>query len=250
MIFLNRRRTIIENGGSEAVKDPSKYWYVEKYVYSELKETLEIPLKTSIKFEGVESGYSDDTFCGWSISNTSTTRTFTATTSYSNTTTSVKNRLDSDNTLKIYAVYRYPYTAKSLSYSSSLASGTNKLTFLSSGTMSVTSNYFNHRVFVLSNGSTVSDNTVIQHTPVKIYDSVGNLKDTITITGDIIISDNDTANFNIDTTNQTPTGSATSAPSGTFIQNSNIVLIIECTAYMQNWNKLVYRVESHTPTVV
>lgn len=104
MIFVNRHR-IIQN--SEVVKDPTKYWYIEKYVYGVLKETLEIPLGTSTKFTSIDSGYSDDSFYGWSISSTSTARTFTNTASYSNTTAAVKNNLDENNTLKIYAIYAY-----------------------------------------------------------------------------------------------------------------------------------------------
>lgn len=104
MIFVNRHR-IIQNSG--VIKDPTKYWYVEKYVYGVLKETIEVPLGTSTTFSALSSGYDDDEFYGWSISSTSTSRTFTNTASYSNTTTAVKNKLDSDNTLKIYAVYSY-----------------------------------------------------------------------------------------------------------------------------------------------
>lgn len=55
----------------------------------------------------MDSGYSDDTFYGWSISSTSTTRKFNATTKYKNTTSAVKNNLDDTNTLKIYAIYKY-----------------------------------------------------------------------------------------------------------------------------------------------
>lgn len=106
MIFLNRRRTPLKQ---EATKDPSKYWYIEKYVYGELKETVEVPLGTGAKFTAIESGYDDDTFYGWSKTSTSTTRTFNTTTSYKNTTTTVKNLLDSENTLKIYAVYSYDF---------------------------------------------------------------------------------------------------------------------------------------------
>ena len=104
MIFVNRRR-IIQNSG--VVKDPTKYWYIEKYVYGKLKETVEVPLGTGTTFGTIDSGYSDDTFYGWSIDSTSTTRKFTATTTYKNTTTAVKNNLDSENTLKIYAIYKY-----------------------------------------------------------------------------------------------------------------------------------------------
>lgn len=107
MIFVNRRR-IIQNSG--IVKDPTKYWYIEKYVYGKLKETVEVPLGTGTTFGTMDSGYSDDTFYGWSISSTSTTRTFTATTTYKNTTNNVKNNLDAENTLKIYAIYKYTET--------------------------------------------------------------------------------------------------------------------------------------------
>ena len=104
MIFVNRRR-IIQNSG--IVKDPTKYWYIEKYVYGKLKETVEVPLGTGTTFGSIDSGYSDDTFFGWSISSTSTKRTFIATTKYKNTTTDVKKNLDAENTLKIYAIYKY-----------------------------------------------------------------------------------------------------------------------------------------------
>ena len=114
MIFVNRRR-IKQNSG--IVKDPTKYWYIEKYVYGVLKETVEIPLGTSTTFGSIDSGYSDDTFYGWSVSSTSTKRTFTSTSSYKNTTTAVKNNLDSENTLKIYAIYKYTETTWSISNS-------------------------------------------------------------------------------------------------------------------------------------
>ena len=104
MIFLNRRRTPLKQ---EATKDPSKYWYVEKYVYGVLKDTVEIPLGTGTKFTAIESGYDDDTFYGWSIGSTSTSSTFNTTSTYKNTTTSVKKYLDSENTIKLYAVYKY-----------------------------------------------------------------------------------------------------------------------------------------------
>ena len=114
MIFVNRRR-IKQNSG--IVKDPTKYWYIEKYVYGALKETVEVPLGTGTTFGTMDSGYSDDTFYGWSIDSTSTTRKFTATTTYKNTTTAVKNNLDSENTLKIYAIYKYTETTWSVSNS-------------------------------------------------------------------------------------------------------------------------------------
>lgn len=107
MIFVNRRR-IVQNSG--IVKDPTNYWYIEKYVYGKLKETIEVPLGTGTTFGTMDSGYSDDTFYGWSIDSTSTTRKFTATTTYKNTTSTVKNNLDDTNTLKIYAIYKYTET--------------------------------------------------------------------------------------------------------------------------------------------
>lgn len=104
MIFLNRRRTPLNQ---ETTKDPSKYWYVEKYVYGELKETIEVPLKTSTKFTAIKSGYLDDLFHGWSINSASTTITFNDTSSYVNTNSNVKKYFDSNNTIKLYAVYAY-----------------------------------------------------------------------------------------------------------------------------------------------
>lgn len=104
MIFVNRHR-IIQNSG--VIKDPTKYWYVEKYVYGVLKETLEIPLKTSTKFTSIDSGYDDDTFYGWSIDGSSTRVTFNSKSTYKNTTSSVKKYLDSENTIKLYAIYSY-----------------------------------------------------------------------------------------------------------------------------------------------
>lgn len=112
MIFVNRRR-IKQNSG--IVKDPTKYWYIEKYVYGVLKETVEIALGSGTTFGTMNSGYSDDTFYGWSVSSTSTKRTFNSTTTYKNTTTAVKNNLDSENTLKIYAIYKYTETTRSVS---------------------------------------------------------------------------------------------------------------------------------------
>lgn len=117
MIFVNRHRIIQQNSG--VIKDPTKYWYVEKYVYGVLKETVEVPLGTNTTFTALSSGYNDDIFYGWSINSTSTTRTFTNTVSYSNIT--VKNNLDENNTLKIYAVYSY-----SASYGPLLSNGTYK----------------------------------------------------------------------------------------------------------------------------
>ena len=101
MIFINRKRMI------GTIKDPSKYWYVEKYVYGELKETIEVPLRTSIKFTAIKSPRLNDLFSGWSVINTSTTTIYNENTYYKNTSSNIASHLDSNNTLKIYAVYRY-----------------------------------------------------------------------------------------------------------------------------------------------
>ena len=103
MIFINRRRML----NNKIIKDPSKYWYIEKYVYGKLVETVEVALGTGTTFGSIDSGFWDDTFYGWSINSTSTSRTFNATTTYKNTVTNVKNNLDAENTLKIYAIYSY-----------------------------------------------------------------------------------------------------------------------------------------------
>ena len=107
MIFMNRRR-IKQNSG--IVKDPTKYWYIEKYVYGKLKETAEIPLGTKYTFGSLESGYEDDTFYGWTRDSTSTSRNYQSTSSYNNTSTYIKKYIDDENTLKVYAIYKYTET--------------------------------------------------------------------------------------------------------------------------------------------
>lgn len=104
MIFVNHKRIIQDSG---VIKDPTTYWYIEKYVYGVLKETVEIPLGTSVTFGSIDSGYSDDTFYGWSIGSTSVTVNFASTNTGSNLTKTIKNNLDDENTLKLYAVYKY-----------------------------------------------------------------------------------------------------------------------------------------------
>ena len=92
---------------NKIIKDPTKYWYIEKYVYGVLKETVEVALGSGTTFGSIDSGVSGDTFYGWSINSTSTKSTFNATTTYKNTVANVKNNLDAENTLKIYAIYRW-----------------------------------------------------------------------------------------------------------------------------------------------
>ena len=137
MIFLNRRRS------PNKIKNPSKFWYVEKYVYGVLKETVEIPLGTSTTFSAINSGNSSDTFYGWSVSSTSTTRMFTNTKSYSNTTTNVKNNLDENNTLKIYAVYSYSTTESRSTIESSYDNNPKTLT-VSEDSTAVFGGYIQH----------------------------------------------------------------------------------------------------------
>ena len=159
MIFVNRHR-IIQNSG--VIKDPTKYWYIEKYVYGVLKETIEVPLGTSTTFTAINSGYDDDTFYGWSISSTSTSRTFTNTTSYSNTTTTVKNNLDSEKTLKIYAIYSYYKDITAFFTATSDSNGgfavKRKYIVVESGAVKIGgyNSYFGANV---SNGSAVSSGT-------------------------------------------------------------------------------------------
>lgn len=150
MIFVNRRR-IKQNSG--VVKDPTKYWYIEKYVYGVLKETVEIALGSGTTFGSMSSGYADDTFYGWSISSTSTTRTFTSTNTYKNTTTAVKNNLDDKNTLKVYAVYSYDAISGT---SSSIVSSneTIKKITVSENSTAIFGGYCEHRT-----NSTGSDST-------------------------------------------------------------------------------------------
>lgn len=131
MIFLNRKRTITDTE-KPIVKDPSKYWYIEKYVYGELIETIEVALDSGTKFTALDSGYVDDYFYGWSRSSTSKTSSYNTTTSYKNTSSSVKNYLDSNNTLKIYAVYTYntkTVTSINVTRSSSIGAITPETTY-------------------------------------------------------------------------------------------------------------------------
>lgn len=154
MIFVNRRR-IVQNSG--IVKDPTNYWYIEKYVYGKLKETIEVPLGTGTTFGTMDSGYSDDTFYGWSIDSTSTTRKFTATTTYKNTTTAVKNALDSENTLKIYAIYKYTIETNGTSSMSSGNATETSTTIKLAGTAKFTGSVDYKKVYVSNGQGTNAD---------------------------------------------------------------------------------------------
>lgn len=253
MIFLNRRRTPLKQ---EAAKDPSKYWYVEKYVYGELKETVEVPLGTGTKFTAIESGYDDDWFEGWSKSSTSTARTFNITTIYKNTTTAVKNLLDSDNTIKIYGVYRYsekttktkgdsispPTTANG---SANTAKGL--LIAKEAGTITV-SGYVTREQAYMSNGVTGSYTTTYQNVYIIIKDKDGNKKGNITATrgnnGNGKVDIGDKISYSISATLSVPTSG--SPPSGDVIRTSSTISI-SSTGYMYNlMASPKFRVISHT----
>ena len=176
MIFLNRRRTIISTD-APIIKDPSKYWYVEKYIYGELKETVEIPLGTGTKFTGIESGYEDDWFEGWSKSSTSTTRTFNITTSYKNTTTSVKNLLDSDNTIKLYGVYRY--NTRTTKNSSSMSGNTTWKYIAQEDSTLTLSGKYTVTTYTYVNGSLTNTSTTSSDVTFYIYDVNGSQKQKI-----------------------------------------------------------------------
>lgn len=242
MIFVNRHR-IIQNSG--VIKDPTKYWYIEKYVYGVLKETVEVPLGTATTFSAVDSGYVDDIFYGWSISSTSTSRTFTDTASYSNTTSTVKSYLDSENTIKIYAIYQYPTVTKRPSIS-----GTRTYTFImkEDGELSL-SGYATTRTLVLdSGGNTVSDTTSTSAVTFYIYDSNGNKKEQISVykntqTTEVVAGDK----ISITVTNNMslPSTGSGKPPSGTYGGTSTSASILS-TGDMYDWSAAKYRVESHT----
>lgn len=253
MIFLNRRRTPLKQ---EATKDPSKYWYVEKYVYGVLKDTVEIPLGTGIKFTGIESGYDDDWFEGWSKSSTSTARTFNITTTYKNTTTTIKNLLDSDNTIKLYGVYRYSkITTKAKSDDVSPPATANGLpnsayAFLiakEAGTI-IVSGYVTREQAYMSNGVTGSYTTTYQDVSILIKDKDGNEKGNITAThgnngkGQVDIGDK--ISYSISATLSVPTSG--NPPSGDVTKTSSTISI-SSTGYMYNlMASPKFRVISHT----
>lgn len=261
MIFLNRRRTIISTD-APIIKDPSKYWYVEKYVYGELKETVEVPLGTGTKFTGIESGYEDDWFEGWSKSSTSTTRTFNATTTYKNTTTAVKNLLDSDKTIKIYAVYKYSTkTTKSVSVSNPVPSMANNGTHYESGTLLIkdsgtitVSGYETMQKAYMSSGQTGSFTTTYNDIDLQIKDKYGNKKSSITVghnnSSSKKVEIGDKLYYSIQASYTTP--SASSGSGGSYIPSGDVIKIsskisISNTGYMYDLSSSPkYRVVSHT----
>ena len=239
MIFINRKR-FIQN--KEDTKDPKKYWYVEKHVYGMLKETVEIPLNTNTKFTAIESGYEDDEFYGWSINNTSVTRQFNSSNSYSNTAAAVKNNLDSENTLKIYAVYKYHPPVSSVTKTNTgsytlIAKETGKITI--TGAVRI-------RTLILDKGTTVSDTISSGTISIKITDNKNNIKNTLSVGGTSISSDieiGDKITFSITTQQSLPSGSS-GPPTGTYISYDSTITI-QHTGLMYDMNVFKYRVESH-----
>lgn len=253
MVFLNRRRTL----NTSIVKDPSKYWYIEKYVYGELKETVEIPLGTGTKFTGIESGYADDWFEGWSKTSTSTTRTFNTTTTYKNTTTAVKKLLDSDNTIKLYGVYRYSEKTTKIksdnistptAANSSAHTANGSLIAKEAGTITV-SGYVTREQAYMSNGVTGSYTTTYQNVYISIKDKDGNKKGSITAArgnnGEGQVDIGDKISYSISAEYTVPT-SYGSPPSGNVIKTSSKISV-GSTGYMYDLSSSPkYRVVSHT----
>lgn len=233
MIFVNRRR-IKQN--SEVIKDPSKYWYIEKYVYGKLKETVEVALGTGTTFGTMDSGYSDDTFYGWSISSTSTTRTFTSTTTYKNTTTAVKNNLDDENTLKIYAVYSYTETTWSVSNRKVQTDGEIELEVYEDGTATFGG-------YVITPGSSTSSATYESLTFNSIYYSIPY----VTIDGVFVTGTVSTYNESITITKTVIAGQIIKMLGGIQDVNGvNKIHRIECT--VPHWvesKSTKYRVSNH-----
>lgn len=248
MIFFNRRRTSLKQ---EITKDPSKYWYIEKYVYGELKEIIEVPLGEEIKFTGIESGYLDDIFAGWSKISTSTTITFNAAAVYKNTTTSVKSLLDSENTIKIYAVYKYTTTiGKNFSLSGN--NTTHRITIKEDATLTLTG-YIQTRTLILAGGTTKRDTTGYANMSFHIFNSDGTDKEVI-ITG---IGNNGTKTTTVVAGDYitVTTVSHMTLPSttlgkppadGTYGGSVSQSVSISSTGDMYYYDTTKYRVESHT----
>lgn len=133
-------------------KDPSKYWYIEKYVYGKLVETVRVNLGSGTTFGSVDSGVTGDTFFAWSIDSTSTTRTFYPTRTYKNTDSNVKKYLDSENTLKIYAIYSYSEQTETTASISSANGVSQSVTVKLAGTVKFTG-YYRYYKYGVSNGS-------------------------------------------------------------------------------------------------
>lgn len=142
-------------------KDPTKYWYVEKYVHGNLVETIEVELGTGTAFGKTSSRQNPtDTFYGWSLNQDSTSSSFNSTTTYKNTATKVKSSLDENKTLKIYAIFKYQektigQTIETFKSTVTGADETETITFsvtaLKDGDYSITASHKN--ITITSNGS-------------------------------------------------------------------------------------------------
>lgn len=242
MIFLNRRRSPLKD---KIIKDPSKYWYIEKYVYGELKETVEVPLGEGTTFTSIESGYLDDTFACWSSNSTRTVNDFSATLTYTNTTTSVKNLLDSENTIKIYAVYYYFTVGKSFSLSGNT---THEFTMKDEANL-ILNGYTTTRTLILSNGNTIKDTSGTSKFVFHILNNDGTSKADLgtgpnspnrahVFAGDQIRA------TTVD--NMTMPNGSNGPPSGTFGGAVSQSVSIISTGDMYYHNILKHRVESHT----
>lgn len=248
MIFLNRKRTPLKQ---ETTKDPSKYWYVEKYVYGELKETVEVALGTGIKFTGVESGYIDDEFAGWSKTSTSTTRTFNTTTTYKNTTTSVKKLLDSENTIKLYAVYQvYKVSTNGKSFSLSGNAIKHKLVATEDATLTL-SGYEHITKVTVSNGVGSSPTTSDEGVIFSVFNVDGTKKEAITTdknsnkTTDVIAGEMVTVST-VSYSN-IPSGGNGVPSDGTYYAANSVSVKVSSTGEMQYYKASTkYRVSSHT----
>ena len=248
MIFINRHR-IIQNSG--VIKDPTKYWYIEKYVYGVLKETVEVPLGTGTKFTGVESGYIDDEFAGWSKTSTSTTRTFNVNSTYKNTTTSVKSLLDSENTIKIYAVYQI-YTAGTNGKSFNLSGNAikHKLVATEDATLTL-SGYKDITEVTVSNGVGGQAITSNEGVIFSVFNVDGTKKEAITTgknsnkTTDVIAGEMVTVSTV--SYSSIPSGGNGVPSDGTYSAVHSVSVKVSSTGEMQYYktsNK--YRVASHT----
>lgn len=247
MIFLNRRRTPLKQ---KTTKDPSKYWYVEKYVYGVLKETVEVALGEGIKFTGVESGYIDDEFAGWSKTSTSTTRTFNTTTTYKNTTTAVKKLLDSENTIKLYAVYRV-YTVSTNGKSFSLSGNGIKHKLVATEDATLTLSGYEHKTIETVSNGTGSTTTRDDEVVFNIFNVDGTKKEAITtgknsnkttdvITGEIV--EVSTVNYS-----NLPSGGNGVPSDGTYYAANSVSVKVSSTGEMQYYKTSTkYRVASHT----
>lgn len=238
MIFINRKRI------TKTKKDPANYWYVEKYVYGVLKETVKTPLKNSIQFTAIDSGYDDDFFAGWSIGGTSTAITFNAA-SYSY--ASVKGYLDSENTIKLYAVYSYHPEVSTYS-----ASNQGNYVLICKEDQSVTfKGQIHYEKWVFQPpGSLVEHISEWQSISIAITDSTDKAKESFSVKCPITdggitrnINSGDKIRFSVPYAGGPPSTSS-GPPSGEYTQRVSVIQI-NSNGYLWDMQSSKYRVESH-----